>query len=89
MTYRIAPKRIITEILASTNSRGVVFDGPRQQSRFFTGRPEPAVSGFWVHWSAVDPIENFMDYSEDFCMYQFIGGQSARMEALSLQYRGL
>jgi hypothetical protein len=37
----------------------------------------------------VDPITNFMDYSDDFCMYVFTDGQSIRMEGLSAQYRGL
>ena len=39
--------------------------------------------------AGVDPIENYMDYTEDSCMFQFSAGQSSRMEALSLQYRGL
>jgi hypothetical protein len=36
----------------------------------------------------VDPIENFMDYTDDFCMFRFTPGQSSRMEALSARYRG-
>jgi hypothetical protein len=39
--------------------------------------------------AGLDPVENFMDYSDDPCLDRFSAGQSARMETLALQYRGL
>jgi hypothetical protein len=39
--------------------------------------------------SGLDPITNFMDYTDDSCMNRFSAGQSARMDTLTLQYRGL
>jgi hypothetical protein len=36
-----------------------------------------------------DPIENFMDYTDDFCMYKFTTGQNDRAASLSGTYRGL
>jgi hypothetical protein len=37
--------------------------------------------------AGLDPIENFMDYSDDSCMYRFTSGQSARADAQCLTYR--
>lgn len=36
-----------------------------------------------------DPIENFMDYTDDAYMFQFTGAQAERMSTLTLQYRRL
>jgi hypothetical protein len=39
--------------------------------------------------AGVDPVENFMDYTDDFCMYKFTTGQNDRAASLSGTYRGL
>ena len=36
----------------------------------------------------VDPIHNFMDYSDDPCYFEFTAGQAERMQEQYLFFRG-
>jgi hypothetical protein len=71
-----------------TKNNDFVADTPAERSAAF-GCPAGRNTCTGNKWPGNDPIENVMDYPDDYCMYTFTTGQADRASSLSGTYRGL
>ena len=87
----------ISQLLSGTmNNDDRVADTPRVRSPTF-GCPAPQTANSCIVYideeqqieDGFDMVENFMDYTDDACMWRFTQGQSTRMHVASYLYRSM
>jgi hypothetical protein len=81
-----SPNTLVYQIRHCLLNDDMVSDTPRQASPT-DGCPERRNSCWF--YRGLDPIHNFMDYSNDTCLYEFTNGQMNRMKAMWYEYRSV
>jgi hypothetical protein len=69
-----------------TTGGDAVADTPAERSPAY-GCPVNRDSCAGRNFAGLDPIRNFMDYTDDACMWEFTSGQDARMDSQFTSYR--
>ncbi len=72
----------------STNNDGVS-DTPAERTAFYGTWPPVPDTCTGKRYPGIDPVENYMDYTDDAYMYKFTPGQVDRADNLCITYRGL
>ncbi len=71
---------------SATSGGDLVSDTAAERSPAY-GCPAPGSRDTCKNIAGTDPVQNFMDYTDDACMWEFTNGQDVRMDAQFTTYR--